>query len=215
MPYVAGPFLNAHLYVQFGGKLPGAEEWSCGFRLSNVGAAQDAAVAAPTIQAAIAPIISTFHAASLASQRALLSFVKVNAIGTDGRYVLQTTNEAVLADIPGGGNPSTTPANQIAVAVSLTTGFSRGPAHRGRFYLPLPAVTVDADGRISAVMAGIYDTAATALLADVNAISASWKMAVFSRKLGSPAVRNVTGIEVGRVLDTQRRRRRSLVEAYV
>jgi len=37
---------------------------------------------------------------------------------------------------------------------------------------------------------------------------------VMSRKAGAPTTRIVTGVDVGRVLDTQRRRRRSLPESY-
>jgi predicted peroxiredoxin len=57
-------------------------------------------------------------------------------------------------------------------------------------------------------------TAATTLLTSLNAASANWEVAVFSRKQGAAGNRKVTGIEIGRVLDTQRRRRRSLAEGY-
>jgi hypothetical protein len=59
----------------------------------------------------------------------------------------------------------------------------------------------------------VSDTVDT-LRTAVNAVNADYEMAIFSRKAGSPGNRRVTGNLVGEVLDTQRRRRRSLVENY-
>lgn len=211
---MAGPFDSAHLYVQWGGKLPGNEQWSCGFRMrKKSGGAMDSGAG---LLAGIAGAIAVYHAGSPApiSQAAKLSFVKVNAIGIDGRYSGDGTNEATYADVPGSVTGAPAFPNQIAWAVSLTTGFSRGTAHRGRFYLPLPQVALASDGRVAEASADDCRTATTTLITNVNAVNADYEVAVFSRKVGAPGHRKVTGAEVGRVLDTQRRRRRSLVEDY-
>ena len=214
MSYFPGPYNVAHLYLQWGGTLPGGEEWSCGLRMQPVG--QGVANNSQTRLDAAAAAIEKFHGTSPSeiSPRAKLTFTKLNAIGTDGKYLANTTLEHVHANVPGTGLDSRTPANQIAMVVSLTTGFSRGPAHRGRFYLPLPTMTVGGDGRVDTGETAVVKQAATTLLTDLNAIDAGFKVAVMSRKLGAAIGRNVTGIEVGRVLDTQRRRRNKLVEAY-
>lgn len=52
-------------------------------------------------------------------------------------------------------------------------------------------------------------------VSDLNAVNADFEVAIFSRKLGAAGNRRVTGNLVGRALDTQRRRRRSLPETYV
>lgn len=214
MAYTAGPFDSSHIYVQWGGKLPGNEQWSCGFRM--YGPAATAETDAAGMLAGVAAALVTYHQAANTgiSPRALLSFVKVNGIGTDGTYLADSTNQALYADLPGGGTVANTPANQIALAVSLTTGYSRGPAHRGRFYLPLPCFAIDANGVFAAANAITVSGTTDTLLGNINAVDPDWKMGIFSRKLGAAGHRAVTGNLVGRVYDTQRRRRRALVENY-
>lgn len=215
MSYVVGPFIAPHLYVQWGGKLNGGEQWSCGLRMAQRNTGPWPATDAADNLAAISTAVSAFHTrvGTKIAPEAKLSFVKVNTIGTDGKYVLPTTNETIEADIAGGGSSYGYP-NQIALAVTLTTAFSRGPAHQGRFYLPCPGL---------GLVAGICDptdiasvkTSCGTLLTALNAISTKYGVSVFSRKSGAAAQNMVTGFKIGRVLDTQRRRRRSLAEAYV
>ncbi|HEY9013483.1 MAG TPA: hypothetical protein VIM84_00255, partial [Gemmatimonadales bacterium] len=57
--------------------------------------------------------------------------------------------------------------------------------------------------------------AAALWLTQMNASSTEFRVGVYSRKSGAPVHRLVTGVHVGRVLDTQRRRRRKLRELYV
>lgn len=214
MAYQPGPFDQTHLYLQWGGKLPGNEEWSCGLRM--YGPAGSASTDAATLMDDVVPVVQDFHTRATTGihDNAKLSFVKLNAIGTNGRYVQQTTNETALSDVGGGGGPSFAPPNQICLVVSLLTGFSRGPAHRGRFYLPLPIWEVNALGTISPAQAtGVADSSKQ-FVDNLNATNANWKVGVFSRKLGAAGHRAVTDTAVGVVYDTQRRRRRSLLENY-
>jgi len=214
MPYSAGPFDSPHWYLQWGGKLPGNEQWSCGLRMAHVGEID--ADNDPAMLAAASAAVRAYHVngAAFISQAAKLSFVKLNLVGVDGHYVEDTTFEVVHADVPGGGPGSTPYPNQVALAVTLTTGFSRGPAHKGRFYLPLPGFVLGTDGTIAATNAAGLSTATDTFIAALNAMNSFSKVAVMSRKAGAPAHRLVTGNLVGRILDTQRRRRRSLVEDY-
>lgn len=212
--YQVGPFDSTHIYVQWGGKLPGGEQWSCGFRMWK--AAGSTPADATALLVPISAAIATYHQGNttLISGAAKLSYVKVNAIGTDGKYIGQGTTEALYADA-GGAGPNIPPhPNQVALAISLVTGYSRGPAHRGRFYMPLPMFAVAADGLISDEDRDYARAAAQTLRTSVNSNASSHVMVVMSRKAGAPGHRAVTGIEVGRALDTQRRRRRSLVEDY-
>lgn len=212
MAYTPGPFDSEHLYVQWGGKLPGNEEWSCGLRLYN--AAGGTLTPDPTFNNAVSTALQNYHTRDTSSIAGAckLSFVKVNIIGVDGHYREATTQEITLPDVAGGGINVPPHPNQIALAISLLTGFSRGPAHRGRFFMPLPTFTTNLDGLIGASQQANAKYSADLLLSDLNAISANLQVGVFSRKLGSAGHRKVTTTFVGRVLDTQRRRRRSLAE---
>lgn len=212
--YQVGPFDSTHLYVQWGGALPGGETWSCGFRMwKQAGSTEaDANAALVPVSAALAE----FHANPLVpiNSRATMTFVKVNAIGTNGLYQGSGTVEATFAPIPGAAtvvNGSSFP-NQVALAVTCETGFTRGPAHSGRFFLPMPVVDLDANGVMLAIRAEQIGQACDTLRAAVN--TTGQVMTVMSRKQGAPGHRAITGFTVGRVLDTQRRRRRSLAEDY-
>lgn len=212
-----GPFIAPHLYLQWGGKLPGGEKWSCGLRMStiNSGSVDSAASMLTAAKNAVQAFHTSTSGGVQINSRALLSFVKLNAIGTDGKYMLQTTNEAIVADVPGGYTLSTGNfPNQVALAVTLTTAVTRGPANKGRFYVPLPAYDVGTDGRIGSTYTTNAEAGVMTLINALNAINTDIKVAVYSRKAGAAAQRLVTGAKVGRVLDTQRRRRNKLVEDY-
>lgn len=212
--YQVGPYDTAHLYLQWGGKLPGNEGWSCGLRMAPVGSSTSLDPA--DMLAGVAAAVETFHTAANTqiASTAKLSFVKLNYINPDGHYAEDTTFEHIVADVGGGGTGSTLFPNQVALAVSLTTAVSRGLGSRGRFYLPMPVMPVGTDGLILVGARDNVKTTATTFLNALNAVDANYDVAVFSRKQGAPTHRTVTGIEVGRVLDTQRRRRRSLTELY-
>lgn len=214
LEYQAGPFDVAHWYLQWGGKLPGGEEWSCGVRLTPTGGAAPQ-VTQNNVDTA-AQHVSSYHGdarLNLASA-AKLSYVKLNNVSTAGLQGQGNTLMNARPDEPGAALGSYIPPNQIALVISLTTGFSRGPAHRGRFYLPLPAYNVGADGTFNEANAVVASEATDEFISDLNGIAAAMEVSVMSRKAGSPGHRRVTGNEVGRVLDTQRRRRRSLLEDY-
>lgn len=209
-------FNAPHVYVQWGGKLPGNEEWSCGFRLrKKTGVVQigDGGTMLPGLVTAL----TAFHSSGVTNigTGAKLQFVKANAISVNGHYMdPNSTNQQIVADVPGGGTTQQTFPNQIALAVTLTTGFTRGPAHKGRFYLPLPNNTIDANGLISASSATAVSGSVDTLIAAVNSVHADYEMAIFSRLPGRAANLKVTGNLIGRALDTQRRRRRKLTEDY-
>jgi len=215
MAYVAGPFDSAHLYLQWGGKLPGNESWSNGLRLRKVGGGVTMSGDPASMLAGVTTALSAFHqrTTTKTNSMAKLSFVKLNAITTAGTYMTDSTYEQVLADLAGAVASPIYP-NQVALAVSLETGFSRGPAHAGRVYLPMPAIDMQANGNISTGDAGPVGVSFDTLLSDLNAVDAAYEVAVFSRKLGAATNRKVTGVRVGTILDTQRRRRRSLIENY-
>jgi hypothetical protein len=217
-------FDRESLYVQWGGTLDGGEIWSCGVRMAaNIpgilpNEPSDAEV--PEWNAGfIWNAVAAFHMnpQSQISSAAKLTFVKTNKIDVNGHYKNQTSNEFVSQPVPGGGGAPKYP-HQISLVASLTTGFTRGMAHRGRFYMPSPVSALAADGRItessSSIAAGAVKTFIEAL-SDTPGFDApgSVGVVVMSRK-GTGTTRRVTGVEVGRVLDTQRRRRNALIENH-
>lgn len=216
MPANTGPYDTPHLYCQWGGKLPGGDVWSCGVRFAATGGGSPTTYSTAH-HTAVTSAIKALHidSSTQIGSRALLSFVKLNVIDTNGKYAEQVTHEQILADFAGTGAGTNYPANQVALAVSLLTQYTRGPAHRGRFYLPLPVAVPGADGLVSTSAATNMKTALTTWVTAMNAADSSWKLAVFSRKASGPAHNLVTGVAVGRVLDTQRRRRNALKENYM
>lgn len=216
MPYTAGPFDTRHMYLQWGGKLPGGEQWSNGLRMVPVNTGPWPATDAASLIVAAKNAISAFHTrtTSYIDPSAKLSFVKLNFLDTGGHYELDTSNTQILADVAGTGTGRGYP-NQCSMAITTETGFSRGPAHRGRIYLPLPTAQVVATGLVNSTDATNIKTSANTLLTALNALAPNYAVAVMSRKSGAPAHRIVTGFSVGLVMDTQRRRRRSLLESYV
>lgn len=101
---------------------------------------------------------------------------------------------------------------QIAMVLSLRTARSRGYASNGRMYWPSATLIDPATGRIPASNAGTVATAGAALIANINNAGIG-TVAVMSA-VGSGRTEVVTSVRVGRVMDTQRRRRNGLVEEY-
>jgi len=223
-----GEFSTGSYYIQWGGNLPGKETWSCGMRVANVGETPlvfaDTAAELGFLTTSIVPLFTAFHSASTTKicPVATLTYVKFNRLGVDGKYVNPSTNEYIYPTPIAGGGGSIV-ANQLALVVTLRTAVSRGPANKGRFYLPMPTAAPGAlDGLIPAGEAkGVADNAWT-LISGLNAAltaspASNQRVSVMSRTTvtGKPATNHqVTDAWVGRVLDTQRRRRRSLVEDY-
>lgn len=149
-----------------------------------------------------------------------LTRVRVAQIDEQG-HVLQTSDGEYRqgdADTPQVGTSSSTYAYplQAALAVSLDTARD-GVSGKGRVFLPMPAITItDTDFRLPSTNIDAFAAAFVAFLGDVNNALETLDAlprpvsVVSSKGFVSP----VTGIRIGRVVDTQRRRRGDLVEDY-
>jgi hypothetical protein len=141
-----------------------------------------------------------------------LTEVKLAEIGANGKY----TSEPIIRPVVQSGwhsGPLVLPP-QIALAVSLDTDL-RGPRGRGRFYLPTPVVTLSPVAEIEvAEVEALRGSTVTWLEALNNAsgLDANAPEVVIASTFGTNA--KVTGVRVGRVLDTMRSRRRDLPERY-
>jgi hypothetical protein len=222
------PFDRRHVVIQWGGSLTGGEEFSNRLRLGSPETGNSASV--PThdemvewLQTEIKDEVAAFHssAASKISSTVKLLYVKANVVDVQGHYVEQNTLEYVYPTPVAGGSTGTFHPNQITLAISLTTQYQRGLGHRGRWYMPCPAIDVDrSDGMISAADATSVAGSAKSFLealADTPGpdLAYNLKVLVMSSAGLTGASNVVTGVQVGRVLDTQQRRRRDLAENWV
>lgn len=203
---------NQFLRLQVSGSLYTSEMWS--WTLSLMPDFPGDNDGPETVPAGVISAVQTFHQAT-SSANAKLETIKLNEIGTDGRYTKQVT---VFHDFatPVAGGQSSAPnfPPQVALAVTLRTAVRRGLASRGRFYIPAPGRLVQSDGRISAADATSTASAATALLNGLNTALPGWDPCVASRTREGD-LRPVTHVSVGRVYDTIRTRRNGLLEEYV
>lgn len=220
-------FDRRHIHVQWGGTLPGGEIWSNSLRMGGSGVGENAYV--PThadletwVHGNMKTVISAWHSnvACKVSNSAKLTFLKANVTDMAGHYTDPTTIEHVYSPVVSGGVSSNPHPTQVALVVALTTDVSRGWAHRGRFYMPMPCQLVDAtNGLISAADAIQVATAAATFIHDL-ADEPGLDLGVFDQRVlvmsqrGTGATHVVTGVDVGRVLDTQQRRRNALPETY-
>lgn len=137
--------------------------------------------------------------------------VKLAPIGTDGKYVpgeIAYVKQAAPVNGPGtAGDPW---PGQCAVAITLRTVFPRGRASRGRFYLPGMQGVIGSDGRLASGRPAAMLGPLVTFLQGLNGVTNLGTVQVMSRIGGEHAT--VNSIECGSVVDTQRRRRRSLAE---
>jgi hypothetical protein len=192
------------------------EEWSFGFHFgSNVDLGPDASV-------------DDIHADQVTT--ALTSFIPggdlgmpTNAKVNDWRaYKIKADGnmegEPLQVDLSGTGltggvSPKYPP--QIACVVT-TVAATRGPARFGRFYLPT-GLPLGTDRRVSVVDVTAVATAATAMMKAISdaidfPLSLDGASGINVSELGGGVNKEIDHLEVGRVLDTLRNRRKSMVE---
>lgn len=204
-------FANAHTLITFGGTAwAEVEEWQFGLRVlgslpPSEGQLDDLEAAAVALMGSPMNI----------SNKAQLEYVKCAPIQADGTYPPELPATLRVLDTPVAGASPNPTYPQITLVVSLRTGWTRGPAHAGRFYPPPTTHGTAADGRLSESSAQSYADAAADFINAVNAVDLG-RVSVFSQlPSGTGTTREVTEVAAGRVFDTQRRRRNHLQEGYM
>lgn len=207
------------------GSIGGVEEWSSGvtyrfFQLSFVSMTQS------QLESLVQRLITNIPAATLpAGLKGLLSTA---GSLTGWRVESHDENEKLLAvaqnnyaaPIKGTGTPQKSPQDALVISLRTDTPGARG---RGRTYWPaigaglnatfnlqLPTPQEVADGA-KALYKLIGDQINAELAA--NSLAATVELAV--RSGADHLSRQVNRLQVGNVLDTQRRRRDALVESYL
>jgi hypothetical protein len=135
-------------------------------------------------------------------------------IGADGR-ILQEPIIATDSTPTNGSYGGGVPFQQTMVVSFVATGLGKGKF--GRVYLPPQALTVGEDGLIAAEDASVRLAQFKTWLAGIKtqATPSNTGLIIASKTGLLGTNRAVTTFRMGRVPDTQRRRRRSLGEAYV
>lgn len=217
-----------HYKVTANGVFAGAggalEIFSYGFQFGIPDAFTDVlAPLAPGVANAVDSAVVAFHqrAATKIGTSAYLEMVKIAPIKSDGKYAGPPI-EFPHTGIGGGGGSAVIHPFQVACGVS----FEGPPAvrrRRGRMYLPLPAIAVQA------ATGGMSTADADAVLGSVETLVSAVNTAIAPNEMtfaiaaqtstvdpaGRPAVNaRVETLKVGLILDTQRRRRNDLAEAY-
>lgn len=206
------------------GSLSGVEEWSSGvsyrfFQLSFVDMSQ--AQLESLVQRLITNVTTSTLGSSLKSAlspAATLTGWRVESHGEDERLLAVAQNNYAAA-ISGTGSATKSPQDSIVFSFRTDTPGARG---RGRTYWPALGLTLGAGFKLApATVTGLAGDAKALykLIGDqinaelaANSLAATVELAVRS---GTDHVsRFVNRLQVGDVLDTQRRRRDNLVEAY-
>jgi hypothetical protein len=162
--------------------------------------------------------VTTLIASGLFNNRVQCSGWRAYDIGSDGNMVGNPrVVEIPTASQPKGTGPLLYPP-QASLTVTLE-GENRGPARFGRFYLPGPAHALGTDLRLSTVSQTSYLNAAGAFLTDMaDAIDIPGGVTraelINVSGIDGGHQQNVVKVRMGRVLDTIRRRRTSLLEEY-
>jgi hypothetical protein len=200
----------------------GAEEWSTGFFYGYESG--DADMPTQALADGIGAAWKTFFTAPATqiSNRWSTTTVKVSSIGTDGKSNAADTVYSTLSGATGVGTLHLPP--QIALVATLTTPIARGIGSKGRMYLPGVGMSTEGDGKILiGSINGLRDAFVT-FLGAVNQLGNN-KVMIASHgqlnangtpKLGGmgPINKVVSGVKIGTVYDTQRRRRNGLSEQY-
>lgn len=203
----------SHRKVTISGALwGGVERWSIGFRVATPATQPTQA----EVNALEAPVRAWFTSTStFIANVHNVDEIKLAPIGTDGKYPVGMDSVVCVpaTAINGGGSGgSTWPQN--AFVVSLTTNVPRGRAHIGRIYLPPLRATLVPSGGIMATADVDSILAQTKIMLNAFIALSGVGHALVMSNIGAGDNNQVTGLRGGLVMDTQRRRRRSIAEAY-
>lgn len=203
----------------FGGTLATNDTWACSIHMAT----QDAETELdfPALSLVRPPLVDWFaRGTSFLNQSATLDFIKLNKVNrADGKYTDSTDANTLFNDpvlVAGGGHGYGPP--QLSMALTWHTDIVRGRASKGRIYPPssdqnVGTPLVDIAGHVDAAMALAAANSAQELLAELNNATTNLTCCVWSQ-VGQQA-RAIERVSVGRVIDTQRRRRSQLDEVRV
>jgi len=209
----------------FKGSIGTVETWSTSVTWGIFGLAPDAENQAEADGLAAAIRAATGVTNLPATLRTLMSTqLQITTLRVERRAEDETTlnvSEGLFsAAIAGTGTATKTPQDSLVLSLRSSTPGARG---RGRMYWPAVGASLNSTFQVSTpTPAGVAADAKTWLNAIGTAMNGYWtsasitRSAVLSvRSTTDHLCRDINTIQVGSVLDTQRRRRDALPEAYV
>lgn len=216
-----------HTLVSWGGQLWDASSggssldvWSNNVRVAKAaeGATPDGPLSDPAAyMASIATPLSNWYTSSYAqiSSWCSLDWLKVNNIGSDGKYSDESTTNVHDYTSPPRGDEDPHGPGFTCCALSWTTAIVRGPACRGRIYPPNNCWASTGGIRVDGTYQGLLVTGAqhllTLLAAGVSGSDVALPVVASSK---NAAIQGITGVRVGNVIDVQRRRKNAVTEEY-
>lgn len=217
MPYT-GPFVR--LTWQF--QITGTDEIAdTGVKLARFAGTIDAnafvANITPTQLDNMAGYLAVCMAASPGTHWAAysaLTSVKVAACDANGHY----TSAPKLRAITGRAGTYEDVTPQSTVVVSLRSNETFGRANYGRMYLPHTSFPLGASYQATSAVATNVAVAAATMIGSINiqaALVQADVQVVNMSKLGTGTIKPVSKVGIGRLVDTQRRRRNALPEGTI
>lgn len=139
--------------------------------------------------------------------------VEIRSDTTDA--LLATSTQGSTAASAGAASPKLTPQSALVISIRTDTP---GASGRGRLYWPAMGVTVSATGRLGTPGVAALLTDAKSYLNGIRSdLATAFPTIGFDLAVRSKATHttpHATRLQIGDVIDTQRRRRDVLVEAY-
>ena len=207
------PYTESHILLTvMGDAYLQTETWQFGVRLRHPVPGATNSDLQLLADAMAAPTQTLWSTAAMAfSDKCRLTAIKAARVLETGLYPPDSIPGVYTYPAPVVGTNAASVTPQATVACTLLTNWPRGRASRGRFYLPPQGVTLATDGRMTI---GVVDAFETTLKTWLNAVrlTAQAEEVLVMSKLDAGKTGVVDRIGVGRVVDTMRSRRRSLIE---
>ena len=210
--------------VIYKGSLGTVEQWSTSVAMGVIGLSPDSSDQATTDAMAAAVRTATTATNVNSDLRSALGagntidIIRIERRAED-ESVLNVAESLLGAAL--GGTTAATKTPQDAVVFSLRTS-TPGPRGRGRMYWPAVGATLTSSFSLSTPTPALLAAGAKTWIASIKAAMDGVYISAASALRVAPSVRSstdhvcrdITSIQVGSVLDTQRRRRDVLPETY-
>jgi hypothetical protein len=157
----------------------------------------------------------TFGGGNIMFDFGRLTGLKVAAVDTAGKYLGPPKTRTITT---GNAGTLTNGKAQLTEVLTLWSGLTFGTANFGRMYLPYTRLANNGGGAISTTAQTVgLATAGATFIGQINTMANTWVAGagvVNMSAVGAGTVKAVAFTRSGNVTDTQRRRRRQLVELY-
>ena len=200
-----------------------AEIWNTGLKLQRTAplgsiTEETLQVAAERVEEAWREFFTSGNPAPASNFRTLE--VKAAHIGTDGRYVGDAYTHFIDEPYSGGGYIGTTesPLPQAAVVATLSSQKQRGPASKGRMYLPGIAYDINSNGLMPLAMTTSLSERFNIFIRAINdggSFLDHPMEVILNSPVGQGEERPVNKTGVDQKVDTQRRRANAITSDYV